>query len=178
MGTIRIKDKVFSVSITSSEILEQTKRVANEINQDFEKSNPIFLAILNGSFIFAADLIREIVLPCEIHFIKLASYTGIKSTGCVHELIGLNADLRGQDVIIIEDIVDSGLTMEHVIKSLQKLSPHSISICTLLLKPDNLKANIEIKYKCFDIPNDFIVGYGLDYDGYGRNLKDIYTVID
>lgn len=178
MGVIQIKDKRFSVSITASEIKKQTARVAQEINRDFAGSVPVFLAILNGSFMFAADLLREICLPCEIHFVKLASYTGTKSTGSVREMIGLHTDLRGRDVIIIEDIVDSGLTMHFVTKMLSERSPRSISVCTLLLKPDNLKINLDIKYKCFDIPNDFIVGYGLDYDGFGRNLRDIYTVIE
>lgn len=176
MGIIRIKDKKFSTFITSDKIKSQTARVAQEINRDFAGSTPVFVAILNGSFMFAADLLREISLPCEIHFVKLASYTGTKSTGSVHEMIGLHADLRGRDVIIIEDIVDSGLTMQFVTKMLAERSPRSVSICTLLLKPGNLQVNLDIKYKCFDIPNDFIVGCGLDYDGFGRNLKDIYTV--
>ena len=168
METLQIKDKKFAVSIPEAEILEQVRRVAGEINRDFAGREPVFLAVLNGSFVFAADLLREVKLPSQISFIKLASYEGTASSGAVKELVGLNTDIAGRDVIIVEDIIDSGLTMEYL----------SVSVCTLLLKPGNLKVNLDIRYKCFSIPNDFIVGYGLDYDGYGRNTRDIYTVVD
>ena len=178
METLQIKDKKFAVSIPEAEILRQVKRVAGEINRDLAGSNPLFLAILNGSFVFAADLMREIKLAAEISFIKLASYEGTSSSGTVCEMIGLNTDVAGRDVVIVEDIVDSGLTMKHVTEMLARRAPRSISICTLLVKPGNLKVDLDIPYKCFSIPNDFIVGYGLDYDGYGRNTRDIYTVIE
>ena len=171
METLQIKDKKFAVSIPESEILKQVKRVAGEINRDLAGTEPVFLAILNGSFIFAADLMREIRLAAQISFVKLASYVGTSSTGSVCEMIGLNADIAGRDVVVVEDIVDSGLTMKYVTEMLAKYNPHSISICTLLLKPGNLKVDL-------DIPNDFILGYGLDYDGYGRNTRDIYTVVE
>ena len=138
----------------------------------------MFLAVLNGSFVFAADLLREVKLPSQISFIKLASYEGTASSGAVKELVGLNTDIAGRDVIIVEDIIDSGLTMEYLTGLLAQRHPHSVSVCTLLLKPGNLKVNLDIRYKCFSIPNDFIVGYGLDYDGYGRNTRDIYTVVE
>lgn len=178
METLQIKDKKFAVSIPEAEILEQVRRVAGEINRDFAGREPVFLAVLNGSFVFAADLLREVKLPSQISFIKLASYEGTASSGAVKELVGLNADIAGRDVIIVEDIIDSGLTMEYLTGLLAQRHPHSVSVCTLLLKPGNLKVDLDIRYKCFSIPNDFIVGYGLDYDGYGRNTRDIYTVVD
>ena len=178
METLQIKDKKFAVSIPEAEILEQVRRVAGEINRDFAGREPVFLAVLNGSFVFAADLLREVKLPSQISFIKLASYEGTASSGAVKELVGLNTDIAGRDVIIVEDIIDSGLTMEYLTGLLAQRHPHSVSGCTLLLKPGNLKVNLDIRYKCFSIPNDFIVGYGLDYDGYGRNTRDIYTVVD
>ncbi len=178
MDAIRIKDKTFTVSIPEAEILKQVKRVAAEINRDLAGEEPLFLAVLNGSFIFAADLLREVTLPSEISFVKLASYEGVSSTGTIKEVIGLNTDITGRHVIIVEDIVDSGLTMKHMVETLKAQNPASIEICTLLLKPDNLKVALDIKYRCIEIPNDFIVGYGLDYDGQGRNTRDIYTVVE
>lgn len=177
MQTLHVKDKSFSVSITEKEIMEQVRRVASEINRDFQGKEPVFLAVLNGSFIFAADLLREVILPCEISFVKLASYQGVSTTGKIHELIGLNVDITGRPVIVVEDIVDTGLTMAHMIETLKKQNPASVDICTLLLKPGKLQVELDIKYCCMQIPNDFIVGYGLDYDGFGRNTRDIYTLI-
>ncbi len=178
MDAIRIKDKTFAVSIPEAEILKQVKRVAAEINRDLAGEEPLFLAVLNGSFIFAADLLREVELPSEISFVKLASYEGVSSTGSIKEVIGLNTDITGRHVIIVEDIVDSGLTMKHMVETLKAQNPASLEICTLLLKPGNLKVALDIKYRCIEIPNDFIVGYGLDYDGFGRNTRDIYTVVE
>ena len=171
---IKVKDKAFSVSISERAIKRQIKRVAEEINRDYEGREP---AVLNGSFIFAADLLREIDLPCEISFVKLASYEGTSSTGSIREVIGLNIDITGRPVIIVEDIVDTGLTMAHMLETLQKQNPASIDICTLLLKPSKLQVKLDIRYCCKEIPDDFVVGYGLDYDGFGRNTKDIYTII-
>lgn len=178
METLQVKDKKFAVSIPEAEILKQVKRVAGEINRDYDGREPLFLAVLNGAFIFAADLMKEVVLPSEIQFIKLASYEGTTSTGAVTETIGMTADISGRDVIIIEDIVDTGLTMQHLVDSLSARSPRSIAICSLLVKPANLKIDLDVRYKCFEIPNDFILGYGLDYDGFGRNTRDIYTVVE
>jgi hypoxanthine phosphoribosyltransferase len=178
METLQVKDKKFAVSIPEAEILKQVKRVAGEINRDYEGREPLFLAVLNGAFIFAADLMKEVALPSEIQFIKLASYEGTTSTGAVTETIGMTADISGRDVVIIEDIVDTGLTMQHLVDSLSARSPRSIAICSLLVKPANLKIDLDIRYKCFEIPNDFILGYGLDYDGFGRNTRDIYTVVE
>ena len=178
METLQIKDKKFAVSIPEAEIRRQVKRVAEEINCDLCGRKPLFLAILNGSFIFAADLMREITLESQISFVKLASYAGMSSTGEVADMIGLDADIEGRDVVVVEDIVDSGLTMQHVMEMLRARNPRSLAVCTLLVKPENLKVDVDIRYRCFEIPNDFIVGYGLDYDGQGRNTRDIYTVID
>ena len=175
--TINVKDKAFAVSISERAIKRQIKRVAEEINRDYEGREPVFLAVLNGSFIFAADLLREIDLPCEISFVKLASYEGTSSTGSIREVIGLNIDITGRPVIIVEDIVDTGLTMAHMLETLQKQNPASIDICTLLLKPSKLQVKLDIRYCCKEIPDDFVVGYGLDYDSFGRNTKDIYTII-
>ena len=136
------------------------------------------LAVLNGSFVFAADLMRMINIPCEISFVKLASYQGTTSTGTVKEVIGINEDISGRTVIIVEDIVESGLTMKRMIESLGTRNPESIHICTLLLKPERLKVPLDIEYVAMEIPNDFILGYGLDYDQQGRNLRDIYTLVE
>ena len=140
--------------------------------------NPLLLAVLNGSFMFAADLMRMITIPCEISFVKLASYQGTTSTGEIKEVIGINEDLTGRTVIIVEDIVESGLTMKRMIDTLGTRNPASIHICTLLLKPEKLKIDLNIEYAAMEIPNDFIVGYGLDYDQQGRNLRDIYTLVE
>ena len=177
MDTIQVKDKTFRISIPESKIQERVKVIANKINQEYAGKNPVFLSVLNGSFIFSADLLREMNIPCEICFVKLASYQGVNSSGSIRELIGLNVNITDRHVIIVEDIVDTGLTMVHLLDNLKKQNPSSIDICTLLLKPGKLQVNLDIRYCCFEIPNDFIVGYGLDYDGYGRNTKDIYTLL-
>lgn len=178
MDKIQVKDKSFIVSIPEADILKEVKRVAAEINKDLDGKDPLFLAVLNGSFIFAADLLREVTIPCEISFVKLASYEGVSSTGEIREVIGLNSDITGRAVVIVEDIIDSGLTMVHMIETLKKHNPSTIDVCSLLVKPGNLKVNLDVKYKCLEIPNDFIVGYGLDYDGFGRNTRNIYTIVE
>jgi len=178
MSTIKIHDKKFSISYPEAEILKYVDAVAERINKDMAGKNPLFIAVLNGSFIFAADLMRRITIPCEISFVKLASYQGTMSTGKIKEVFGINEDLTGRTVIILEDIVESGLTIKRMIDSLGTRNPKSVHICTLLLKPDRLKVNINVEYAAMSIPNDFIVGYGLDYDQQGRNLRDIYTLVE
>lgn len=178
MARVTIKDKTFETSIPEAEILQQVKAVAARINQDMAGKNPLFLAVLNGAFVFAADLLREITIPCEISFVKLASYQGTTSTGKVTEVIGINENLSGRDIIIVEDIVDTGLTMQRMLESLGTRNPASIHICTLLLKPDKLQVPLDIEYAAFKIPNQFILGYGLDYDQQARNLRDIYTLVE
>lgn len=176
MSIVKIKDKTFETSIPEAEIKQRIKAVAEKINKDMEGKNPLFLAVLNGSFIFAADLMREITIPCEISFVKLASYQGTTSTGKIREVMGISEDLSGRTVIIVEDIVDTGLTMKRMIENIGTRNPASVHICTLLVKPDKLTVDLNIEYVAFRIPNDFIVGYGLDYDQQGRQLKDIYTL--
>ena len=178
MSIVKIKDKTFKTSIPEEEILKKVQVVAQRINQDMEGKNPLFLAVLNGAFMFAADLMRMVTIPSEISFVKYASYQGTSSTGKMKELMGINQDLSGRDVIIVEDIVDSGFTMQHMIEDLKTKNPASIHICSLLVKPGNLKVDLDIDYAVMEIPNDFIVGYGLDYDQEGRNLRDIYTIVE
>jgi len=178
MSVVQILDKKFKTSIPASEIKERVKAVAERINNDLKDKNPLFLAVLNGSFIFAADLMREITIPCEISFVKLASYQGTTSTGKITEVIGINEELSGRCIVIVEDIVDTGLTMKRMLETLGTRSPAEIHICTLLVKPDKLQVDLDIEYAAMKIPNDFIVGYGLDYNQQGRNLPDIYTVVE
>lgn len=178
MDTIQIKDKRFRTFITENEILKQVARVADEINRDLADENPLFVSVLNGSFMFTSDLMKHLNMPCELSFVKLASYEGTSSTGKVKELVGLNNDITGRTVVIVEDIVDTGFTMERLIETLRQRNPKDIRIATLLVKPDKLQVKLDIHYVGMNIPNDFIVGYGLDYDGLGRNYRDIYTVVE
>ena len=178
MSTIQIKDKSFTTFITEDEILKEVSRVADEINRDLEGTEPLFLSVLNGSFMFTADLMKRVNIPCEISFVKLASYQGTSSTGKVKELVGLNEDIEGRTVVIVEDIIDTGFTMERLVETLRARNPKDIRIATLLVKPDKLQVKLDIDYVAMNIPNDFIVGYGLDYDGKGRNYRDIYTVVN
>ena len=178
MDTIQIKDKMFTVSIKEQDILKEVTRVANEINRDLAGKNPLFLSVLNGSFMFTSDLMKRITIPCEISFVKLASYQGVSSTGVLKEVIGINEDISGRTIVIVEDIVDTGLTMQRLLETLGTRGPKEIHIASLLVKPDKLKVDLNIEYVAMNIPNDFIVGYGLDYDGFGRNYPDIYTVVD
>ena len=177
MSSIKVHDKEFISYISSSEIEEQVSRVAAEINRDYEGKKPLFIAILNGAFIFAADLFKYITLEAEICFIKLASYKGVKSTGKVITAIGLDVDLYGREVIIVEDIVDTGKTLSQFLPQLEHHHPASLKIASLLHKPDAMIHPIKIDYLGFTIPDKFVIGYGLDYDGLGRNIKEIYQLI-
>lgn len=176
METVRIGDKTFETSITEDEIKKRVKAVARQISEDMQGRNPLLLAVLNGSFIFAADLMREMDIPCEISFVKLASYQGTTSTGKVKEVIGINEDLTGRTVIIVEDIVETGQTIQRMKETLGTRNPESVHVGTLLLKPDRLELPLDIEYAAFTIDNDFVVGYGLDYNGQGRQLKNIYKL--
>ncbi|MEI7596578.1 MAG: hypoxanthine phosphoribosyltransferase [Bacteroidota bacterium] len=176
MVKINIKDKTFKVYINSTAIEKRIEDIATQINSDYKDKSPIFLGVLNGSFMFASDLYKKITITSEISFVKLASYSGTETTGEVKKLIGLNESLKGKDIIIIEDIVDTGITIEKLVNELNNLEVSSIKIATLLLKPESYKKNIKIDYFCFEIPNNFVVGYGLDYDGLGRNFPDIYSL--
>lgn len=178
MDKIKVRDREFTVSIPEAKILQRVAEVAAQINNDLKNENPLFLAVLNGSFVFAADLMRCMEMPCEISFVRIASYEGTSSTGKVKQLIGLKEEIKGRTVVIVEDIIDSGLTMKNLLATLEEKQPKDIRIAALLVKPGNLQVDLDIPYCCFDIPNDFIVGYGLDYDGEGRNLRSIYTVVE
>ena len=164
--------------MSAAQIQARVKELAQQMSRDLEGKNPLFLAVLNGAFVFAADLMREMTIPCEISFVKLASYQGTTSTGKIKEVLGINEDLSGRTVIIVEDIVESGQTMKRMIESLGTRNPASVHICTLFFKPDKLQEDLQLDYVAFSIPNDFILGYGLDYDHQGRELKDIYTIVE
>ena len=178
MSIIKIKDKTFQTSISEAQIKERVKELAYQLSEDLKGKNPLLLGVLNGSFIFAADLMREMTIPWEISFVKLASYQGVTSTGKVHEVLGINEDLAGRTVVVVEDIVDTGRTMKQMIESLGTRHPASVHVCTLFVKPDKLQEPLNIEYAAFSIPNDFIVGYGLDYDQQGRQLKEIFTLVE
>jgi hypoxanthine phosphoribosyltransferase len=178
MSTIKVHDKEFVPYLTSDEIQKEVARVAAEINNDYKNKKPLFIAILNGAFIFAADLFKQIDLEAEIAFIKLASYKGVKSSGKVITAIGLDADLYGRDVIIVEDIVDTGKTLSQFLPQLDHHHPASLKIAALLHKPDAMVHPIKIDYLGFTIPNKFVLGYGLDFDGLGRNIKEIYQLVE
>ena len=179
MQNVRILDKEFALSIPESEIQASVAKVAKQLNEDMKGKNPLFICILNGAFMFASDLMKMIDVPCEITFVKLASYEGVISTGKVKEVIGLNENIIDREIVIIEDIVDTGFTMQKIIATLTVKGAKNIRICTFLQKPDALICkDIKVDYAAMQIPNDFIVGYGLDYNGFGRNLKEIYTVIN
>ena len=171
---MKIKDKDFLILLKETEIKKRIFEIAKEINKDYAKREPLFISVLNGAFIFAADLLREITLVSTLSFIKLSTYDQTSSTGKIKELIGLNEKLFKKDIIIIEDIVDSGFTLSYLFEHLSGLGPSSIAVVALLVKPESLKAEVNIKYTGFTIPSDFVIGYGLDYNGFGRNLKDIY----
>jgi hypoxanthine phosphoribosyltransferase len=178
MDTIQILDKKFALSIEEEVIQKAVRDVANRINEELADLNPLFICVLNGAFMFAGDLMKTINFPCEITFVKLSSYEGLTTTGSVKEVIGLSESVVGRNVVVVEDIVDTGHTMEKIILSLKAKGANSIRIATFLQKPDALQKDIHVDYVAMSIPNDFIVGYGLDYNGYGRNLKEIYTVTD
>ncbi len=174
---VQIKDKTFEVSIPATEIDSKVNQVAEKINNELAGDNPLFLVVLNGAFMFASDLMKKVNIPCEISFVKLASYEGTVTSGVVKELIGLNESLAGRTVVVIEDIVDTGITMQQIIDRLQLHKPKAIKVCTFFHKPEALQKDIKLDYVGMNIPNKFIVGYGLDYDGQGRNLAEIYTLV-
>jgi len=175
---IQIDDKDFEQLLEYDQIKKRTRFLGIQLNVDYEKKVPVFIGVLNGSFIFMADLMKEIHISSEITFIKVSSYQDDYSTGEVKQLIGLDTDLQNRDIIIVEDIVDTGLTLKFIINEIKKQSPASIAVCTLLFKPLRLENEVdELKYVGFEIPHDFVVGYGLDYNGLGRNLRDIYRAV-
>jgi hypoxanthine phosphoribosyltransferase len=179
MEQVKILDKTFELYIPYEKLRSVVETMADKMNKDLDDKNPLFICILNGSFMFAAELFKRIsLIESEISFVKLASYDGDKTTGKVKQLIGLNENIEGRTVVILEDIVDTGITIENIIEQLEKLNPKEIKIATMLLKPDSLQKEVQLDYVGLEIPNDFIVGYGLDYNGFGRNLINIYSVIN
>ena len=177
MQTIKVKDKEFKLSITAEEINNAVDIMAAKINRDLQGKNPLFLVVLNGAFIFAADLYRKITIPSEISFVKLASYSGTQTTSAVKELIGVNETLKGRTVVIVEDIIDTGITMQYLISKLEYQGVEKVYLAALLFKPTAFRESFRIDYLGLEIPNEFIVGYGLDYDGFGRNHPDIYKIV-
>jgi len=173
---IAIKDKNFEVLLQKSIIQERIQEIGHKISCDFEGKELVVLGVLNGSFVFMADLCRAIDLPIICTFIKISSYLGTATTGQVRSVIGLDQDLKGKIVLIVEDIVDTGISMDFLLKTISEHAPARILICTLLFKPETFLFKYALDYVCFEIPNKFVVGYGLDYDGLGRNLPEIYQL--
>jgi len=171
---MKIKDLEFKKFISAAKVHEKVKQLADQLNKDYKDKSPLLLPILNGSFIFAADLVRELKIESRVSFVKHSSYEGTQSSGQLKTLIGLNESLFGQDLIIVEDIMDTGLTLSKVVEELNSLGTKSVEIVTLIRKAPARQQVIQPKYIGFDIENEFVLGYGLDYDGFGRNLKDIY----
>ena len=178
MKTVHVIDKDFGLFIPQEKIEASIQNVAEQINRDLDGMNPMFLVVLNGAFMFASELFKRVTIPCEISFVKLTSYSGTKTTNVVRELIGLDHALDGRHVVVVEDIIDTGHTMRYTIKKLRDLKAADVRIATLFFKPDSFQYDYPIDYKGMDIGNDFIVGYGLDYDQQGRNLPDIYKIIE
>ncbi|MEI3341627.1 MAG: hypoxanthine phosphoribosyltransferase [Coprobacter fastidiosus] len=178
MDTIQIKDKTFRPYIRREEIKAAIEKIAARINNELAGENPLFICVLNRAFVFAADLLREITIESEITFMRMKSYSGTQSTGVVKIIHGLDEDIKDRTVIVVEDIIDTGFTMQRIINQLKEREPKQVKIATLLFKPKALKCDVHVDYAALEIPNDFIVGYGLDYDEQGRNLKDIYVIAD
>lgn len=178
MKSIQVQDKFFSLFIPSGEISDAVYKIAGQINSDLKGKDPLFLVVLNGAYMFAADLLKNITIPCEVSFVKLSSYIGTKTTSVVRELIGLDEVLTGRSVVILEDIIDTGITMGVTTEKLKALGAKEVKIATLLFKPDAFRMSYDVDYIGIKIPNDFIVGYGLDYNGYGRNYPEIYKIVE
>jgi hypoxanthine phosphoribosyltransferase len=175
---IQVNDRQFKLFISEPQIQAEVARIAKEMNRDLADKDPIFLGILNGAFMFAGDLYKQLTFPCQITFLKLASYSGTQPTGSVKQLIGINRDLKDRVVVVLEDIVDTGVTLETIIRQLSGYLPAEIKVATFLHKPGATITEVKLNYVGMEIPNDFILGYGLDYDGYGRNFKEIYQLVN
>ena len=178
MKEIILENKKFRLYISQKQIETELKRIASEITRDLSSKNPLFICLLNGSFIFAADLIRKLDFNCSISFVKLRSYSGSQSSGEIHEIIGLNESIEGRTIVIVDDIIDTGFTLTYLLKQLKEKRPAEIKVATMFFKPDACKYSLKIDYLGMMIDNKFVVGYGLDYSGFGRNYKDLYKIID
>jgi len=176
-STIKVRDKEFSVFIPADKIRLRIAEMGETMSRDLNGTVPLFISVLSGAILFSADLLRTMTIDCEISFVRVASYNGVHSTGIVKDVIGLKEDIKGRTVVILEDIIDTGETALYLINELKKQEPKEIKLASLLLKPKALKHDLRPDYVGFEVPNDFLLGYGLDYDGLGRNLKDIYTLI-
>jgi hypoxanthine phosphoribosyltransferase len=177
MNEVRILDKNFRELLTEKTIQKRIDELASKINRDLTGKEVVFLGILNGAFLFAADLFRRINFPARISFVKLASYQGTSSSGLIKELIGWNEDIKNKTIVVIEDIVDTGNTLERIVDELVIRKATEVKIAAMLFKPDAYTKKIPLDYIGFEIPNDFVVGFGLDYDGFGRNLRSVYTLV-
>lgn len=177
MATVKVHDKTFSISIPEEKILASIGKMARQMNEQLDGKTPLFVCILNGAFMFASDLMKQIHIPCDITFVKVASYAGTHSNGEIKQLIGFNEQVAGRTVVILEDIIDTGNTIAALIDQVKALGPAQVKVATLLFKPEALQRQVQIDYVGMEIPNDFIIGYGLDYNGHARNLKDIYTLV-
>ena len=175
---ISVLDKQFVPFISEDRIQQEVSRIADEMNRDLAGKDPLFLGILNGAFMFASDLYKQLEFPSQITFLKLTSYSGTKSTGSVKQLIGINLDLKDRVVVVVEDIVDTGITLETILRQLKGYEPSEIHVATFLHKPEATVREVQLDYVGLEIPNDFILGYGLDYDGYGRNYRRLYKLAD
>lgn len=173
---VKIKDKQFELFISEEEILSEVRSLGSKLSETYRDKEIVFLAMLNGAFMFASDLMKMISIPCKVSFVKVSSYQGMNSTGKITELIGINEDLEGKHVVVVEDIVDTGTTIEGILPEIENSGAASVQVCTLLFKPEAFKGNRKPEFIGFSIPNKFVVGYGLDYDGYGRNLNAIYQL--
>ena len=178
MKTIKVLDKEFGLYIPQEKIETNIQKVAEQINRDLDGKNPLFLVVLNGAFMFASELFKRLTIPCEISFVKLSSYAGTETTSVVRELIGLDHSLEGRNVVVVEDIVDTGHTIRYTLQKIKDLKASDVRIATLFFKPKSFQYDYPIDYKGMEIGNEFIVGYGLDYDQQGRNLPDIYKIIE
>lgn len=176
MKKVTLEDKHFKLFIESKKIISEIDQLSSKINAYYANKKPIFICVLNGAFLFASELIKRFDHECEVSFVKLSSYEGINSSGVVKNLIGLNENIKGRDLIIVEDIVDTGNTIDSVYNNIKTLEPNSLEVATLLFKPDSYKKKIPIKYPAITVGNEFLVGFGLDYNGIGRNLQDIYII--
>jgi hypoxanthine phosphoribosyltransferase len=175
--TWKLNDKYFEKFILSDDLQSKISVIAAQINAELAGKKPLFIVVLNGAFIFASDLIKKITIDCEIAFVKLSSYQGTQSSGVVQQILGLDLDIKGRTIVVVEDIVDTGLTLDRFLKTLAEMEPAEVKVAACLIKPEPFNSRFPVDYVCYRIPNEFVVGYGLDYDGLGRNSGDIYKVV-